>query len=212
MKLNDLKKPNPGKPVQADKQGKHADKKREVATHMLAALADLGLARLNLREVAARSGTSLGIIHYYFKDKTDLLIYGLRLYKENFLSELGKTIDDAASLEELLRTSVSALANVVEETGHTHRLWYDVRTQALFDPVFRPVSDEIEKLMIDLCDRFLAKVHALSGLELLLDGESLYLTIDGLIRYHMQQHLAGNEAAGDRLAERLFEIFKRETR
>ncbi len=179
---------------------------------MLAVLADLGFARLNLREVVARSGTSLGIIHYYFKDKNELLIYGLRLYKENFISELTKMIEGAASLQELLHTTVCTLAGVVEEAGHTHRLWFDLRTQALFDPAFRPVSDEIEKELIDLSDRFLKKFYSLSGLELSLDAVSLYLTIDGLIRFHLQQHLAGNDTASDQLAGRLFEIFKRETR
>lgn len=212
MKLNDLKKISASKSESAERQEKQTDKKQEVARHMLAVLADLGFARLNLREIAARSGTSLGSIHYYFKDKNDLLVYGLQLYKEDFVSSLTTMIDDAATLEELLRTTICRLAGVVEEAGHTHRLWYDLRTQALFDPVFRPVADEIEAHLIALCERFLQKMHEVSGLELALDAESLYLTIDGLIRYYMQQHLSGSEGAGDRMAERLFEIFKRETR
>ncbi len=212
MKLNDLKKTTASKPESIEKQEKQSDKKQEVARHMLAALADLGFARLNLREIATRCGISLGSIHYYFKDKNDLLVYGLQLYKDDFVSNLTTMIDDATTLEELLRTTVCTLAGVVEEAGHTHRLWYDLRTQALFDPVFRSVADEIEAHLITLCERFLNKVQAVSGLELVLDAESLYLMIDGLIRYHMQQHLSGNEGAGDRMAERLFEIFKRETR
>ena len=191
-------------------QEKQSAKKREVARHMLAVLADLGFARLNLREVAARSGTSLGIIHYYFKDKNALLIYSLQLYKEGFNSELEELIAAAASAEELLITTVGVLSRVVEGTGHTHRLWFDLRTQALFDPAFGPVSDEIESDLIGLTGRFLDKFSRLGGRALALDAESLYLMIDGMTRYYLQQHLAGNTGAGKRLADRLFHIFERE--
>lgn len=189
---------------------KQSAKQREVARHLLAVLAELGFARLNLREVAARSGTSLGIIHYYFKDKNALLIYSLQLYKEGFASELEGMISAAPSTEQLLTTTAAALSRVVEDPGHTHRLWFDLRTQALFDPAFRPVSDEIESDLIGLTGRFLDKLKRLGGRPTALDAESLYLTIDGLTRYYLQQHLAGSTGAGKRLSERLFHMFGRD--
>ncbi|WP_019142977.1 TetR/AcrR family transcriptional regulator [Noviherbaspirillum massiliense] len=186
-----------------------SDKKRELALHMLSALADLGFAQLNLREVAARSGASLGSIHYYFKDKNDLLIYGLQLYKDGFIGSLDTLIDSAATLDGLAAMGTDAIANVIEDDGHLHRLWFDVRTQALFDPAFRPIVKEIEGRLIGVAERFLARVRALGAKKSPSDALSLYLTIDALVRYFLQQHLAGDTQAIGELRRQLIEIFHR---
>lgn len=186
---------------------KQADKKRELALHTLSALAELGFARVNLREVAARSGTSLGSIHYYFEDKTELLIYCIRLYKDGFIRHLEALIDSADDLADLVNRLPEALARAVEEDGHTHRLWYDVRAQALFDPAFQPVVDEIERRLLGVVEQFLAKARALGLEQAPSDALGMYLNLDGMFRYFLQQRLAGNGEASTTLRRRLEEMF-----
>jgi len=190
----------------AGNSGKQAGKKRELALHTLAALSELGFARLNLREVAARSGASLGSIHYYFSDKAELLAYCLRLYKEGFVAHLDELIDGAGDLATLVRLIPDALAEAIEQHGPTHRLWYDVRAQAMFDPAFRPVVDEIESQLIDVAGRFLARARALGSRNAAPDALDFYLMLDAWFRYGLQQRLGGNADAGGLLRSRLREL------
>jgi AcrR family transcriptional regulator len=186
--------------------GKQAEKKRELALHTLSALAELGFARLNLRDVAMRSGASLGLIHYYFADKTDLLTYCIRLYKDDFVRQLEEVIDSAGSLDELISRFPAALAQAIEEHGRTHRLWYDVRAQALFDPAFQDVVAEIENRLIGVVEHFLSRVNASGTVKAPWDALSFYLMLDGWFRYFLHRHIGGDRHAGDALRKRLMEV------
>ena len=66
----------------AKRAGKRADKRRELAEHAISMFGNLGYARTTLRDIASQSGVSLGILHYYFEDKVDLISYCVKLYKE----------------------------------------------------------------------------------------------------------------------------------
>ena len=127
------------------------------------ALTELGFARLNLREIAARSGVALGVIHYYFKDKKDLLIYCVGLYKDAFIQNLEEQIASADNLRALESQFITALVQSVEDQGHIHRLWYDIRAQALFDTAFHPVVDDHEARLIGVVRQFLDKTRALNA-------------------------------------------------
>lgn len=176
---------------------KQNDKKRELALHTLSALAEVGFARINLRDIAARSGVSLGTIHYYFEDKTELLSYCVRLYKDDFIGRLAERIESANTLEDLLVQFSDALVRAVDEDAHTHRLWYDIRAQALFDEAFRPVVNDLEEQLTAIVGRFVEKVEALGGSGIFSppDPLSVYLMLDGWFRYCLQQRVAGDKRA-----------------
>jgi AcrR family transcriptional regulator len=190
----------------ASRSGKQSDKRRELALHTLSALAEFGFAHINLREIAARSGISLGAIHYYFNDKTDLLIYCVQLYKDDFVLQLEEAIASANNPSELVSQFSDALAHAVEEHAHLHRLWYDVRAQALFDKAFQPVVEEIETHLIGVARQFLMKMHALDNAFDATDELSTYVMVDGWFRYFLQQHIAGNAQACAALRQRLEQI------
>ena len=61
---------------QTNGRSRYSDRRQELAQHALSALAELGFARLNLREIASRSGVALGVIHYYFEDKKEPCLSG----------------------------------------------------------------------------------------------------------------------------------------
>src|SRR5580704_10522229 len=99
-----------------------ADKKRELAMHAISSLAELGFARINLRDVAQRSGVSLGVIHYYFDSKTDLLICCVSLYKEDFIVGLKDMIAQAQQVDKLQADVADYLASTIDLHAHIHRL------------------------------------------------------------------------------------------
>lgn len=187
--------------------GRRADKRRELALHTLTALAELGFARINLREVAARSGTQLGSIHYYFDDKTDLLLCAIRLYTEEFISGLVQLVHGASGAEDLVTRGSAALGAAIVERGKMHRLWYEVRAQAMYDPTFQSVVEELETALTELTGHFLDTLRQFGVADAPRDPLATYLQMDGWFRYCLQRHLSGDADAHDELVCRLRQLF-----
>jgi AcrR family transcriptional regulator len=174
---------------------KSLGKKRELALHAISSLAELGFARMNLRDVAQRSGVSLGVIHYYFESKTELLIYCISIYKEDFISGLNKLIEEAVDLQQLQDRVTNNLAGTIAEHAHIHRLWYDVRAQAMFDAAFQSAVDEVEHGLIGIFQKLFDKLDALSIPCREHDAMKLYIALDGWFRYFLQRQLQGDANA-----------------
>lgn len=179
----------------AAKEAKRESKKRALAESAIEALKRYGYANTTLRDIAAESDLSLGMLHYYFENKELLLIYCVRLYKEAFAADIGARIAGADNRDSLIRAFSEGLATSIVEDAETHRLWYDIRNQALFDPVFQPVVAEIEA--------------SLMGLIELMAGEGkkgppvsvLYGAVDGVFRHLLECQLAGRARTTPELAE-----------
>ncbi|HEY8606051.1 MAG TPA: TetR/AcrR family transcriptional regulator [Noviherbaspirillum sp.] len=195
-------------PTGDQRSRRKVDKRREIALYTLTALAELGFAHVNLREVAARSGARLGSIHYYFKDKTDLLVCAVRLYKDAFIHELEQLICRAETPQALIEQGSAALGQAIEEQADVHRLWYDVRAQAMFDPAFRPLVEELESKLVELTARFLDRLQEFGMKGVPTDALATYLLMDGWFRYCLQRHLGGDTASCSELVRRLRQMME----
>ena len=100
-------------------------------------MSQLGYARSSLREIAHNSQFSHGVLHYYFKDKADLIICSIREFKLDAIARFEATLAPARDLASLLARVDEALEASVRDDGATNRFWYDLRAQALFDTQFR---------------------------------------------------------------------------
>jgi AcrR family transcriptional regulator len=188
---------------QARKTSKSVEKKRELALHAISSLAELGFARINLRDVAQRSGVSLGVIHYYFDSKSELLIYCVGLYKEDFIIGLKDLIAQARQVDKLGSRVADYLSNTIDQHAHIHRLWYDVRAQAQFDTAFQPAVEEVEHALIDVFRALLAKLQELNIDCADKEPLALYITLDGWFRYFLQRKLMNEAGAVDAFRKRV---------
>lgn len=171
---------------------KRNGKKRELAEHTLKTLSQLGYARTSLRDIAEQSDASLGILHYYFDDKAQLISHCVQLYKDDFVARLDAVLTAQGPSHTIVVQFVDGLVDAVERDGETHRLWYDIRSQALFDDSFTEVVAELERAMIDLCARILKRIDLAGPAPL-----DVYLRFDGLFRYYLQRKLAGEISAAE---------------
>ena len=187
---------------------RNTEKKRELALHALSSLAELGFARMNLRDVAQRSGVSLGVIHYYFENKTELLTYGVVLYKEDFVKDIKTLIRAAPDPATLSGGVADFLANTVAQDAQVHRLWYDVRAQAQFDAAFHACVAEVEHALIDIFVALLTKLQTLGVKCRETDPLRLYILIDGWFRYFLQQQLKGDVDAPNAFRIKVLEEFE----
>lgn len=193
------------------KAARSAEKKRELALHALSSLAELGYARTNLRDVAQRSGASLGVIHYYFANKTELIACSIALYKEGFAQEVKAVIAASATPQDLATGLADFLQQTVAQQAGMHRLWYDVRAQAQFEPAFQPCVQEVEHALEGIFDALFIKLAGMHVPVQEADPLRLYIILDGWFRHFLQQHLAGDAQAATALRAQVLAEFARLT-
>ncbi|WP_158227172.1 TetR/AcrR family transcriptional regulator [Mangrovitalea sediminis] len=182
---------------------KYAERKRELAQTALSTLAELGYARTSLRDIAKASGCSLGVIHYYFTDKVELIGYCVGLYKQDFVEDINRAVDSACSAEMLRRQMFQVLVCSVRDNPKEHRLWYDIRAQALFDETFRPAMWDIDSQIEAATGRFLSRLGELSRRPVRVDAGTAYALLDGLFQRYLLRHIIGEERACERFEKDL---------
>ncbi len=190
-----------GKPT--ENKTKRESKKQELARHTLETLSTRGYANTSLRDIAEQSNVSVGVLHYYFEDKVDLISYCVQLYKDAFIARLDSSLLEDGDDDHILHQFIEQIIQSVQNEGKVHRLWYDIRGQALFNPEFQGVVDELEEALISLNERFLARVEIPD-----LSPRDLYFGVDARFRYFLQKYLAGNEQAVNELRVSLHEQFQ----
>lgn len=174
--------------------------KLELAKHAISALAELGYARTSMRDIAAQSGRSIGALNYYFEDKSDLISFCVTIYKEDFVRRIDEIVTSAVSREKLIDAFIEGLVTTVVNEAKTHRLWYDIRSQSLFDGEFHEVVAENEQALIEMIGRLLVRLDIADA-----GTQEAYYLIDGCFRIHLQQQLRGENdvSAGFRAELRL---------
>src|ERR1700732_2087185 len=169
---------------------KFATRRIELAEAALETLAELGYARTSLREIAQKSEFSHGVLHYYFSDKFDLICCSVRHYKAKCVTPYDQITATARSRDELLTGFLDKLAETIRTEAHMHRLWYDLRAQALFEDAFRDDVMAIDRSLEDMVWRIVSRYAELGGKTPLVSSEVLYALFDGLFQKYLLRHLS----------------------
>lgn len=167
----------------------------ELAEAALETLAELGYARTSLREIAHKSDFTHGVLHYYFTDKVDLISCCVRHYKAKCVTRYDQVTATAKTREALLEGFLLKLAETLRVESGMHRLWYDLRAQALFEDVFREDVTEIDQSLEDMVWRVASRYAELGGKEPVVSPAALYAVFDGLFQKYLLKHLSKDERA-----------------
>ncbi|MED5239678.1 MAG: TetR/AcrR family transcriptional regulator [Pseudomonadota bacterium] len=181
---------------------KRTEKKAMIAESALQTLQELGYANTSLRDIAAQADLSLGMLHYYFEDKAELITFCVAAYKKEFTALLTRALDGVEGRDEVIARFSDALAESIFTDGPTHRLWYDIRTQALFDPAFRSAVSDIEQTLVDVVER----AWVLAGRSPDAYSPLHYAIVDGVFRYLMQRQTLGDDLSQPALAQAIREV------
>ena len=141
---------------------KFAERRGQLAAAALQTLAELGYARTSLRDIAQNSEFSHGVLHYYFRDKFELITYCVRQYKAECVTRYDAIVATAATADELRQGFGAAMAATLVEDATLHRLWYDLRNQCLFDDSFRDDVTEIDQSLERMIWRIVSKFAELA--------------------------------------------------
>ena len=172
----------------------------QLAESALKTLGELGYARTTLREIANNSTFSHGVVHYYFQDKLELVVYSVRYYKARCVTRYDSVVADSTTADELLDAFAAKLAETIREEAPMHRLWYDLRTQSMFEDQLRDAVTTIDKTLEDMIWRVVTRYAELDGRPVSLAPPVAYGVLDGLFQQALLAYVSGRVDVLDALA------------
>lgn len=177
-----------------------------LAESALKTLGELGYARTSLREIANNSEFTHGVVHYYFRDKIDLISYCVRYYKTKCARRYDEVVETATSADELGAGFLAKMTQTLVEETPMHRLWYDLRAQSMFEEQLRADVVAIDQLLEEMIWRILSRYAELVGGEAAVDAATAYALMDGLFEQAVVGYAGDPAGAPERLADRVGQI------
>jgi AcrR family transcriptional regulator len=178
---------------------KFAERRSQLAESALLTLSELGYARTSLREIAQNSDFSHGVLHYYFADKVDLIMACVRQYKAVCVTRYDQIVYGAQTAIQLRESFAAGLARTAAEDASMHRLWYDIRTQSMFEKSFQADVEEIDQSLERMIWRIMSRYAELAGGVLTVPEHMAYALFDGLFQQALHRLLAGRAGAASDL-------------
>lgn len=197
------------RPGRRSASDKHEDRRRALAESALRTLGELGYARASLREIAQNSEFSHGVVHYYFRDKLDLIVYCARHYEATCVDRYEPVVAEATTAAGLQDAFAAQLAGAIRSDAPMHRLWYDLRAQSLFEESLRDAVLGVERTLETTMWGVLGRFAELSGRPLAVTPAAAYALLDGLFQQALLGHLCGREDALDHLVGQVTDLLPR---
>ncbi len=182
---------------------KHDARRDQLAESALRTLGELGYARTSLREIANRSEFSHGVVHYYFSDKFELVVYSVRYYKARCVTRYDSVVSDSTTAEGLLDAFAAKLVETVQDEAPMHCLWYDVRTQSMFEENLREAVTLIDKTLEEMIWRVVSRYAELAGRPTAMSPAAAYGVLDGLFQQALLGYVTGDASALDTLVDQV---------
>jgi TetR/AcrR family transcriptional repressor of bet genes len=194
------------RPGGRSREEKYDERRTQLAISALTTLGELGYARTSLREIAQNSEFSHGVVHYYFANKIELITHCVRYYKAQCVTRYDQIVAESTTADELRQAFAEKLVETLVEESAMHRLWYDLRTQSMFEEELRADVLDIDHSLELMIWRIVERYAELSGQTPAFDSPSCYAMLDGVFEKALLAHLSGDESANGVLVERVTQI------
>jgi len=183
-----------------------AARRDQLAESALATLGELGYTRASLRDIADNSAFSQETVHDYFVDKIDLVVYSVQYYKAKCVHRYDGVLAEATTPDELIEGFAAKLQETIRDEAPMHRLWYDLRSQSMFEPRLREVVTMINGMLEEMVWRVVDRYAELSGRPLIATKSSaVYGMLDGLFQQTLLAYADGEETL-DLLADQVRDL------
>ena len=206
MSLTSADAAEPARPARVSGIDKVERRRIALAESALKTLGELGYARTSLREIANNSEFTHGVVHYYFRDKIDLISYCVRYYKTKCARRYDEVVETATSGEELVTGFLAKMTQTLVDETPMHKLWYDLRAQSMFEEQLRPDVEAIDKLLEEMIWRILGRYADLTASTPTVDAPTAYALVDGLFEQAVVGYAANPDKTPDLLTDRLLQV------
>jgi AcrR family transcriptional regulator len=145
-------------------------------------------------------------VHYYFANKIELITHCVRYYKAQCVTRYDAIVAESTTADELRAAFAAKLVETLVEESAMHRLWYDLRTQSMFEEELRADVLDIDRSLEQMIWRIVERYAALAARDVAFDSSSCYAMLDGVFEKALLAHLSGDATATDVLVERVTRI------
>jgi TetR/AcrR family transcriptional repressor of bet genes len=178
---------------------KHDARRRALADSALLTLGELGYAKSSLREIANNSEFTHGVVHYYFADKFELIIYCVKQYKATCVTRYDGVVSESMNADELVNAFVAKLRETIVDEAPMHRLWYDLRSQSMFEETLREAVQQIDATLAEMIWRVVTRYAEVADTEVAVSPHLAYSVLDGLFQAALLGYLCDRDGALDEL-------------
>lgn len=175
--------------------GSYDERRIKLAESALRTLGELGYARTSLRDIAANSEFSHGVLHYYFRDKTELIVFCVRHYKTQCMHRYDSVVEESTTADEMLTGFANKLVQTLTDEPSMHRLWYDLRSQSMFQEELRDDVHDIDRGLEDMIWRVVSRYAELSDSAPMVESRAAYSMFDGIFEATLRDFLADRPGA-----------------
>lgn len=188
-------------PVQQrlNRPNKFEARRNTLSSAALAVMGEKGYSETSLRDIASHAKVSVGTLHYYFVNKADLLDHCVKQFKREFIRDMIAQFDTAKTFEELSQNFAENMAETLTLHSHEHRIWFDIRTQALFDPDFIPLRSEMEKELEVAIQGFADTAVRLGATASGLGADTALVLVESLFEKHLFAYIRDSNESDTRL-------------
>lgn len=152
-----------------------------------------GYYNFTIKDIAKESGLSSGLVHYYFKDKQDLLLNLLKDINSNMKSYLNKELVRTQNPKDKLITYMDQAFGLAEKEKEYFYVLIDFWSQTKHNPRMRKANNRLLRSYRDECAAIL-KEGISSGVFRDVDVAFAAATIVSVIQGTIVQYVLDNEA------------------
>jgi AcrR family transcriptional regulator len=155
-----------------------SSRRDELAAAAYALIAEKGLGKFTLRELARRVGATTGLVSHHFSDRADLVDAAVQ-HAEGLVRARAEQSADYGP-EELLRHGLP----IDDDSITSWRVWLSVRTETLFDPSLKPIHDRMYRSWESAARVALGRLDladpewAIAQVVAVIDGIAMRATVD----------------------------------
>ncbi len=167
--------------------------RHRLAESALRSLGQVGFARTTLRAVADDAEVAPDVAGSLFGDTVALVLHSVRLYKARCVTRYDGVVADATTPDELVDGFADKLVETLCVEAPMHRLWYDLRTQSMFEDGLREAVVQIDATLQDMVWRVVERYAELSGRRPALSPRAAYAVFDGIFQQALLAHQAADQ-------------------
>jgi AcrR family transcriptional regulator len=167
----------------------HEQRRRQVAEALLRTVAERGLARTTLADVAEEAGVSVGLVQRYFRSKRDLLVFGVEYMYARSEERIRSALDAPPIRDLLFRLGERALLPLDEERRLELVVWLDFLPATLTDPDLARLHKRTTADLLDALTGVMAEARRLGELpedrDPRAEAAAYVAFVDGLTLHHL---------------------------
>ena len=173
-------------------------RRMDIAQRSQPAFFEKGYVKTSLRDIANQTGISLGSLTYHFEDRSELIQFCVSQYKLQFIDDIRAACESADNIDNFINQFINIMVKAATKEAKTHSLWYQAKSQALFDDSFMETVIDIDQKLEQVISQAMDCIEQLTDKRFTLNRQQTYWALDGMFQHYLLEQINGRKKIGHR--------------